>query len=126
MTPAKEARRLGLESLTIAMEMTGENRLYFEYMVKHKPLIFKAVIMGLVSEIESAPSNVVPFTGLTSLDIPVSRVLEAATEENLDSVVIIGYASDGDEYFASSVSDGGDVYWLLGRMKLKLLTTGDD
>lgn len=50
MTPAKEAKLLGLKSLTAAYSMTGENRYYFAYLHKTKPLVFKAVIMGLVSQ----------------------------------------------------------------------------
>jgi len=50
MTPAQEAKHLGLDSLKTAMEITGENRDYFAYMHKHKPIIFRAVIRGLVEQ----------------------------------------------------------------------------
>jgi len=57
---------------------------------------------------------------ITRLDIPVERVLEGATGK-LSSVVILGYTTDDDLYFASSLADGGDVLWLLEKAKKLLL-----
>ncbi len=57
---------------------------------------------------------------VSRLDIPADRVLESAIGK-LDEVVLIGYNKDGDEYFASSVADGGTVLWLTEKMKKKLL-----
>ena len=62
---------------------------------------------------------------VTKLDIPVDRVLEKAVGQ-LDSVVILGYDKEGDEYFASSNADGGDVMWLIERAKKRLLDIVDD
>lgn len=63
---------------------------------------------------------------VTTLDLDPNRVLEAAVSK-LKSVVIVGYDNEGDEYFASSVSDGAEVLWLLERAKHKLLQiTKDD
>ena len=61
------------------------------------------------------------FDGITRLDIPVKRVIEGALEADLKSVVICGHTKEGDEFFASSLADGGDVLWLLERSKKKLL-----
>lgn len=61
---------------------------------------------------------------VTRLDIPADRVLEQAIGK-LETVVVIGYDENGDEYFASSKADGGYVLWLLERAKLKLLRTRD-
>ena len=65
-------------------------------------------------------AKVLPFHGLTKLDIPVDRILEGA-KGKLDSVVILGYDKDEDEYFASSIADGGEVLWLLERCKIALM-----
>ena len=62
---------------------------------------------------------------LTTLDVPIDRVLEGALAADLDAVVVLGYDKNGDEYFASSNADGGDVVWLMERMKLKLLQVTD-
>ena len=63
-------------------------------------------------------ADIINFTGITTLDLDPDRILEAAKGE-LESVVIVGYgkAADGSqiEYFASSISDGGTVAWLLNR-----------
>ena len=65
-------------------------------------------------------SNIIPFNGITRLDLDPDRVLEN-TKGKLDGVILIGYDKQGEEYFASSYADGGDVLWLLERMKLRLL-----
>lgn len=66
-------------------------------------------------------SNVIPFTGITKLDLPPDRILESAIG-HLDGVVVLGYKKDsGEEYFASSYADGGDMLWLLERAKQALL-----
>lgn len=70
-------------------------------------------------------SNVVMWNGITKLDLDPDRVLDAALGK-LDTVVILGYDKDGDEYFASSVSDGGTVVWLMERAKMKLLAMPDE
>jgi len=69
--------------------------------------------------------EVVVFTGITKLDLPPDRLLEAAVGQ-LEGVVIVGYDKDGKEYFASSYADGADALWLLERMKLKLLRIVDE
>ena len=70
--------------------------------------------------------DVVNLDNITRLDIPVERILAAAQEAGLESVVVIGYCEDGEEYFASSFADGGDVVWLMERAKLKLLRVIDE
>ena len=69
--------------------------------------------------------NVIPLGGITRLDIDPDQILENATGD-MESVVIIGYDKQGEEYFASSIADGGDVLWLLERCKLKLMQIVDD
>ncbi len=58
---------------------------------------------------------------ITKLDIPVERILRKATEANLKTVVVVGWDQDGEMYFASSVSDGGEVLWLFEKAKKSLL-----
>lgn len=70
-------------------------------------------------------SNVVRFTGITNLDLDPNLVLQEAIDE-LDGVVILGYDKDGDEYFASSIADGGEVNWILDRAKAKLINIVDE
>ena len=64
--------------------------------------------------------KVVDFGGITKLDLSPERVL-AMAEGHLEGVVILGYDKDGEEYFASSYADGGEVLWLLERCKIRLL-----
>lgn len=70
-------------------------------------------------------SNVIPIGGVTKLDLPADRILENNIG-TLDSVVIMGWDKEGNEIFASSIADGGEVLWLLERMKLMLLTDDTD
>lgn len=77
---------------------------------------------------EEAPKPVrtaqlIRFRGITRLDLAPDDVLGAAVGE-LSTVVVLGYDKDGKEYFASSVSDGADVLWLLERCKVNLLQVG--
>ena len=65
-------------------------------------------------------SNVIPFSGITRLDLDPDIVLENA-KGKLEGFVIAGHDKEGNEYFASTYADGGDVLWLLERMKLRLL-----
>ena len=60
--------------------------------------------------------------GITYGDIPVKQVIKGVKEADLTTLVVMGYTKDGEEYFASSCADGGDILWLLERMKLQLLT----
>lgn len=69
-------------------------------------------------------NNVVDFNGVTRLNSDPDRVLNKAIGELSD--VIIGYTKDGEEYFGSSIANGGTVNWLLDRTKLKLLRVADD
>lgn len=70
-------------------------------------------------------ADIVILPVITSLDLPPERMLTAALAANLKEVVILGYDKDGQEYFASSIADGGDVLWHLERAKLKLLKMPD-
>lgn len=65
--------------------------------------------------------EVVDLDMVTRLDIPVERVLSRALEADLQSVVLLAYDKDGEEYFASSFADGGDMLWLMRRAERKLL-----
>ena len=58
---------------------------------------------------------------ITKLDVPVSRIIEGAVKAKLETVVVLGYDKDGEEYFASSVADGGTVLWLMAKAKKALL-----
>jgi hypothetical protein len=69
--------------------------------------------------------KLIPLNNITKLDIPVDRVLENA-KDNLDGVILIGYDKDGEEYFASTFADGGEVLWLLKRMETKLLQVAEE
>lgn len=57
---------------------------------------------------------------ITYLDMPPDRILEGA-KGALEHVVILGYDKGGNEYFASTYADGGNVLWLLERCKKALL-----
>lgn len=67
--------------------------------------------------------NIVELPVITRLDLPADRVIDKAfnATPSLTKVVILGYDENGDEYFTSSISDGGEVLWLIERFKLSLL-----
>jgi len=65
--------------------------------------------------------DVVNIGGITRLDLPADQILEKAIG-NLEGVIVIGYDNGGEEYFATSYADGGEVLWLLERCKKVLLS----
>lgn len=78
---------------------------------------------GVTPDLDTAPTpgeNVLPLGGVTKFDIPVDRVLSAAIG-NLKGVVILGYDADGEQYFATTYADGGEVLWLLEKCKHELM-----
>ncbi len=68
--------------------------------------------------------KVVPFNGITKLDLPADTILKGNFGK-LESVVIMGYDKDGNEVFASSFADGSEVLWLAERIKCKLMEIVD-
>lgn len=54
------------------------------------------------------------------LNIDPDKILKSALDK-LTDVVICGVDKEGNEYFASSVADGGDILWYLERCKYKLM-----
>ncbi|MEE9395294.1 MAG: hypothetical protein V3W41_22610 [Planctomycetota bacterium] len=65
-------------------------------------------------------SNVIPLGNITKLDQPPDRILEQAVGK-LDSVIIMGTKENGEEFFASSIADGGTILWIMERWKKALL-----
>lgn len=65
-------------------------------------------------------AKVIPFTGITKLDLDPDMILEK-NKGQLAGVVILGFTHDEGEVFASSYADGGTVLWLLERCKAMLL-----
>lgn len=74
---------------------------------------------------DEIPPNVLPFKGITRLNLPPDQVLEKAMGQ-LDSVIIIGYDKEEGHYFASSIADGGTCLWLVEKFKRELLSIGDE
>ena len=68
----------------------------------------------------TAMSKVIPFTGITTLDLSPDIVLENL-KGKLEGFVIVGYGTDGEEFFSSTYADGGTALWLLERLKKQLL-----
>lgn len=65
--------------------------------------------------------DVVDLNCITSLDLPADRILNKAVEADLDTAVVVGWKKNGEFYFASTTSDGGNVLWLFEVAKLELM-----
>jgi len=70
--------------------------------------------------------NVVYWPHPTRIELPAERVLEGAKAHDLKTAVVMGWTQEGDVYFASTTSDGGDVMWLMEWAKKALLDAIDD
>jgi hypothetical protein len=79
----------------------------------------------LPEPIAAGEDVVVPFTGITKLDLPAERIISGAAEANLGTVVIIGFDGEGDFFFSSNKADGGEVLWLMELARKKLMEIGD-
>lgn len=65
-------------------------------------------------------ADILEFNGITYLDIPPAKVLKAATEAKLDSVVAVGMAG-GELYCAGSPASLAEVVYLLEKAKKMLM-----
>ncbi|MBP8235855.1 MAG: hypothetical protein KAY22_26525 [Rhizorhabdus sp.] len=70
-------------------------------------------------------SNVIPLGKVTHLDLSPDQVLHGAMGE-LSALVIMAWDKDGDLYFASTMSDGGEVLWLMEQCKKRLLESAKE
>lgn len=71
-------------------------------------------------------ANVVIAPIITRLPTPPRRVLHAAMQQDLASVAVCGLTADGEEWFASSDADAGDVIYKLRRMEHALMRIVDE
>lgn len=69
----------------------------------------------------SDDDNVTILPVVTTLAVPVDRVLKKALDNGLKSVIVIGITDDGEFWFSASEADGGDVLWWLEVAKKRLM-----
>lgn len=73
--------------------------------------------------------NVIPFpvkSEYTYGEVDPRGVLQGITDADLQTVVVMGYDQNGEEYFASSTSNGPTILWLMEKLKLKVLLASED
>ena len=63
---------------------------------------------------------------ITTLDLDVKRVLQAAIDAKPAYIMVIGENADGNLYFSSSQSDGGTAIWWIEKAKKALLEVFDE
>tara|TARA_R110002126_G_scaffold272252_1_gene416386 strand:- start:340 stop:567 length:228 start_codon:yes stop_codon:yes gene_type:complete len=63
---------------------------------------------------------------ITTLDLDVERVLQAAIDAKPAYIMVIGENADGNLYFSSSQSDGGTAIWWMEKAKKALLEVFDE
>jgi hypothetical protein len=75
-------------------------------------------------------AKIIPFRGVTSLDLPPEAILQSLREEgHLEGFVYVGYDKAGSIICGSTYADGGTVLWLIETLRLRLmgaLPHGDD
>lgn len=65
-------------------------------------------------------AKIIPFTGITRLDLPPDQILERAMGK-LEGMLVIGFDKEGEFFGAASYADGGTALWLLETCKQKLM-----
>lgn len=78
-----------------------------------------------IGKVTVKPSNVITLPVITNQEIPPSRVLAAAMEANLKTVIVLGLDADSEEYFAGTTSDPGLAITLAERFKYMIMRMGD-
>lgn len=69
-------------------------------------------------------AKIIPFSGITRLDLNPDDILESA-KGKLEGVIVIGFEKEGGGFYgASSYADGGTALWLLELCKQKLMEAG--
>lgn len=66
-------------------------------------------------------AKILDFTGETTADIPTKTVLEGAIEQDLNTVLVIGFCKDGQYYYAASTSSAGEMLLLVEIFKSKVI-----
>lgn len=70
-------------------------------------------------------AKVIRFPGITKLDLDPDLILQEAVGK-LEGCVIVGFDKDGNDFFASSYADSGDVVYHLERGKWRLMKLEDE
>lgn len=70
-------------------------------------------------------TNVVAIDGSDIQDYEADRILDNLKGE-LSGFVLVGYATNGEEWFTSTYADAKDALWLLERGKKTLLEVVDE
>lgn len=65
-------------------------------------------------------AKIIPFTGITKLDLDPDLVLEGA-KGKLEGLLIVGWDLEGEFYGASTFADGPTLLWLMEVCKKRLL-----
>ena len=112
---------LRLLALTmLALPATAQSRDETLADIRQELSVLYVEVQRLKRELSTTGGVTQPAVGGSVLD----RV--AAIEAELDTVVLLGWDKDGNEYMASSTGDGGDVMWLLERCKHRMLTSVEE
>lgn len=64
--------------------------------------------------------EVVSFRGVTKLDLNPDQTLEGL-KGSLKGFVLIGYDLEDNTFFSSTYAEGGDVLWLIEKLKHMLM-----
>lgn len=58
----------------------------------------------------------------SAVDLPPEKILNELPEAcEFEGVLVLGFLKNGDEFFASSYADGGDIMWLMELAKYMML-----
>jgi hypothetical protein len=51
----------------------------------------------------------------------VADIIQQIVDNGVTELTVMGYDKDGKEFFTGTISDGGEIAWLLLRLQNKLL-----
>ena len=74
------------------------------------------------NQLAAMTAKIIEFTGFSTHDYPVDKILDdPAVREELEGVIILGFKKDGTFFATSSYHDAGTVLWMLERAKLPVV-----
>lgn len=83
-----------------------------------------------MTEVTEVEDNVLKFPGVETIDYdllgedaPVDNVIDAAKEQDLTDVIVLGHKSDGELYFATTSADAKEILYDLEKAKFVLMFT---
>lgn len=70
---------------------------------------------------QSSDMNLAPYCDAVMYSSSITDLLGTIAKCDIDRVIIIGIDDDGEEHIMTTLSNGGEIMWLLEHTKIRIL-----